>query len=277
MPCSSGSFRCSCGVCGSFFAISRLKEQVAADIPPNLDTLRTPIWVVKAVPVKWSAQYELFPNEIPLMNHRSTSRLRMIRPIRVGILLVAFALTASWPRAVAETNAAPTIGLKLITEGTGAPMALVPTPDGSGRMLLAEQSGVIHLLDRDGNRAESLFLDLRPNLVAINQGMEERGLLGLALHPQSRSNGKFYVVYSAPLRTNAPQKWDHAERLRKVHSGARGQIRLRRLVTQHGHRGRHAPHCHHSFGQFRGRALDCRAARCEEFPGRTNQVVHLGA
>jgi hypothetical protein len=37
--------------------------------------------------------------------------------------------------------------------------------------------------------------------------------LGLALHPQFKSNHKFYVVYSAPLRTNAPPKWDHAERL----------------------------------------------------------------
>jgi glucose/arabinose dehydrogenase len=124
---------------------------------------------------------------------------------------LAFAVVP--PRAMAESNSVPNIDLKLITEGLGAPMALAPIPDGSGRMLLAEQSGIIHLLDRDGKKPEQPFLDLRARMVTINKGMEERGLLGLALHPQFKSNHKFYVVYSAPLRTNAPPKWDHAERL----------------------------------------------------------------
>jgi glucose/arabinose dehydrogenase len=141
-----------------------------------------------------------------LMNHDNGHRL-----LRVCVLLLTFAI--SRPMAVAETNNVSNIGLQLITEGLGAPMALAALPDGSGRLLLAEQSGVIHLLDQNGKRSEQLFLDLRPNIVAINKGMEERGLLGLALHPQFKSNRKFYVVYSAPRRTNAPPKWDHTERL----------------------------------------------------------------
>jgi glucose/arabinose dehydrogenase len=137
----------------------------------------------------------------------------MRRPLHAGILFSLLAFAGVPPRAMAESNNVSNIGLKLITEGIGAPMALAPIPDGSGRLLLAEQSGVIHLLDRDGKRAGQLFLDLRHQMVAINKGMEERGLLGLALHPQFKSNRKFYVVYSAPLRTNAPPQWDHAERL----------------------------------------------------------------
>ena len=43
--------------------------------------------------------------------------------------------------------------------------------------------------------------------------MEERGLLGLALHPQFKSNHKLYAVYSAPRRASAPPEWDHTERL----------------------------------------------------------------
>src|SRR4030095_436266 len=139
------------------------------------------------------------------------SRSAMHRLPCVLLLLMAFA--AACAAAVAETNIASNIGLKLITEGLGAPMALAAIPDGSGRLLPAEQSGVIHLLEQNGKRVEQLFLDLRPNMVAINKGMEERGLLGLALHPQFKSNRKFYVVYSAPRRTNAPPKWDHTERL----------------------------------------------------------------
>jgi len=113
----------------------------------------------------------------------------------------------------AQTNSASNIGLKLIAEGFNAPTVLLSIPDRSGRLLVADQSGMIHLLDRDGKKSEQPFLDLRSKIVALGQGMEERGLLGLALHPQFKSNRKFYVVYSAPLRTNAPPKWDHTERL----------------------------------------------------------------
>ena len=147
------------------------------------------------------------------MNQTLRILLPMRRTLHACILLSFLSFAALLPRAIAESNNVSSIGLKLITEGIGAPMALAPIPDGSGRLLLAEQSGLIHLLDRDGKRADQLFLDLRPKMVAINKGMEERGLLGLALHPQFKSNRKFYAVYSAPLRTNAPPKWDHAERL----------------------------------------------------------------
>ena len=151
-------------------------------------------------------------NQHLLMNHDTPRSLPPThRLLRVCALLLMFAI--SRPTAVAETNNVSNIGLKLIVEGLGAPMALVAIPDGSGRLLLAEQSGIIHVLDQNGKRSEQLFLDVRPNLVAINKGMEERGLLGLALHPQFKSNRKFYVVYSAPLRTNAPPQWDHTQRL----------------------------------------------------------------
>lgn len=143
----------------------------------------------------------------------------MIRFIRFGVLLALFAFVATCPRAVAETNA-PTIGLKLITDGLSAPMALAALPDGSGRLLIAEQSGVVTLIDREGKKSDQPFLDVRSKMIGINKGMEERGLLGLALHPQFKSNRKFYVVYSAPLRTNAPPKWDHAERLSEFKAAA---------------------------------------------------------
>ncbi|NJN05363.1 MAG: PQQ-dependent sugar dehydrogenase [Rhodobacteraceae bacterium] len=72
---------------------------------------------------------------------------------------------------------------------------------------------MIYLIDRDGKRAEPPFLDLREKLSTLGKGMEERGLLGLALHPQFKANRKFYVAYSAPRRAEAPPEWDHTERL----------------------------------------------------------------
>jgi glucose/arabinose dehydrogenase len=146
--------------------------------------------------------------------HLTTAWLRPARAGTLAAFLVLAALRpASGAEADAEADAGSNIGLKLIAEGLSAPMALASLPDGSGRLLVAEQSGVISLLDRDGKKSEQPFLDLRAKMVAINKGMEERGLLGLALHPQFKSNHKFYAVYSAPRRTNAPSKWDHTQRL----------------------------------------------------------------
>jgi len=155
------------------------------------------------------------------MNHDITPlTAAWLHPVSAGLLAACLVLAALHPASSAEADAGSNIGLKLITEGLSAPMALASIPDGSGRLLVAEQSGVISLLDRDGKKSEQPFLDLRAKMVAINKGMEERGLLGLALHPQFKSNRKFYVVYSAPLRTNAPPKWDHAERLSEFKASA---------------------------------------------------------
>jgi glucose/arabinose dehydrogenase len=144
----------------------------------------------------------------PHSNHSSRVRL-----LAVGLLTALLALSSSQLSNAAETNAASNIGLKLIAEGLNAPTVLVSIPDGSGRLLVADQSGIIHVFDRDGKKSEQPFLDLRGKMAALGKGMEERGLLGLAMHPQFKTNRKFYVVYSAPLRTNAPPKWDHTERL----------------------------------------------------------------
>lgn len=129
------------------------------------------------------------------------------------LLAALLTLAALHPPSGIAADAESPIGLRLMTEGLGAPIGLAPIPDDSGRLLVAEQAGVVQLLDREGKKSEQPFLDLRGKIVALGKGMEERGLLGLALHPQFKSNHKFYVVYSAPLRTNAPPKWDHAERL----------------------------------------------------------------
>src|SRR5436305_4885893 len=116
------------------------------------------------------------------------------RSLSVGVLVGLVALGSFQRSNAAETNVGSNIGLKLITEGFGAPSVLVSIPDGSGRLLVADQSGIIQLIDRDGKKSEQPFLDLRGKMVALTKGMEERGLLGLALHPQFKSNHKFYVV-----------------------------------------------------------------------------------
>jgi glucose/arabinose dehydrogenase len=111
--------------------------------------------------------------------------------------------------------------LKLIADGFVSPISVEEINDGSGRLLIADQIGVIQVLTREGKLLEEPFLDLRDRLSEINQGFDERGLLGLALHPEFPENGKFYVYYSAPLRPNGPDKWNHTSHVSefKISSG----------------------------------------------------------
>lgn len=109
--------------------------------------------------------------------------------------------------------AAHAVSLKPVAEGFVSPTVLTPLLDGSGRLLVADQVGTIHVINSDGKLSSQPFLDLRGKLCKLNQGFDERGVLGVALHPRFKDNRKFYVYYSAPLRSDGPAKWDHTSHL----------------------------------------------------------------
>lgn len=97
-----------------------------------------------------------------------------------------------------------TVRIQKVAANVQAPTALVFT--GSGDGWLTEQSGKIRVI-RNGALTDEIIIDLAPKLVKMHNGYEERGLLGIALHPQFASNKKFYVVYSTP----ATQKANHTD------------------------------------------------------------------
>jgi glucose/arabinose dehydrogenase len=107
--------------------------------------------------------------------------------------------------ALASEPVAP-VALKQFADGFTSPTVVASLPD--GRLLVADQIGTVQILKADGSKAENLFLDVRPKLTKLNAGFDERGLLGLALHPNFKENGKLYVHYSAPRRAEAPEDWD---------------------------------------------------------------------
>jgi glucose/arabinose dehydrogenase len=101
------------------------------------------------------------------------------------------------------------VGLELIAKGFTSPVALIPVNDGSHRLFVVDQTGLISIL-LNGAQFEKPFLDLRERVVKLNSFYDERGLLGLAFHPDFAANGKFYVSYSAPLRAGlSREEWDH--------------------------------------------------------------------
>ncbi|MHB8902226.1 MAG: PQQ-dependent sugar dehydrogenase [Thermoguttaceae bacterium] len=80
------------------------------------------------------------------------------------------------------------------------PLELTFAPDGSDRVFVVEQEGLIHVFPNRNDVAKTeIFLDIRE--VVSREGNEE-GLLGLAFHPDYAKNGQFYVYYSTRPRAS---------------------------------------------------------------------------
>ncbi|PRP96451.1 PQQ-dependent sugar dehydrogenase [Enhygromyxa salina] len=105
------------------------------------------------------------------------------------------------------------VSLEIVADGLTAPLGLVPVPDQTGRLFVVEQTGTIRIIDADGELRPEPFLDISDELVGLNQGYDERGLLGLAFHPDYAQNGEFFVYYSAPLRSEGQNGFDHTSHL----------------------------------------------------------------
>ena len=101
-----------------------------------------------------------------------------------------------------------TITLSLITDDLESPVLLTESPDNTGRLFIVDKPGKIYIV-KDGALITTPFLDISSKLVPLNPGQDERGLLGLAFHPDFESNHRFYVYYSSPLREEAPPTFNH--------------------------------------------------------------------
>jgi len=127
---------------------------------------------------------------------------------RVALWLSTLAISAAFAQSPV---------LKLVAKDLVAPVQLEELPDGSGRLLVVQQNGLVRVLLPDGSVATEPLLDLRPQMLVLVNDFEERGLLGFALHPQFVRNGRFVVTYSAPLRATAPKAWNHTRRVSEFH------------------------------------------------------------
>ena len=105
------------------------------------------------------------------------------------------------------------IRLESVATGLGAPVYVAEPDDGTGRLFIVDQVGRIHVLGADGDLRGTPFLDLSDRIVDLEEGYDERGLLGLAFHPDYADNGRLFVYYSAPAREEAPDGWDHTSRV----------------------------------------------------------------
>jgi glucose/arabinose dehydrogenase len=107
-----------------------------------------------------------------------------------------------------QTSVMPGVKLEIVAEGFTAPIGYLSAKDDTGRMFLVDQTGLVKIVQVDGTVQEEPFLDVRDRMVELMPGYDERGLLGLAFHPNFAENGRLFVFYSAPLREDAEEGWN---------------------------------------------------------------------
>lgn len=150
----------------------------------------------------------------------------------------------------------PTVATESVAQGMTAPTDMAQ-PDGSDAFFVTDQTGEVWKVTDQG-RQEDPFIDVSDRMVELgsfngsyssaNQDYDERGLLGIAFHPNYQDNGKFYLHYSAPPNDNTPEGWDHVEVLAEFQanqdgSGAKPDSETKLLEIQH-------PQYNHDAGPF---------------------------
>lgn len=108
------------------------------------------------------------------------------------------------------------VEMKLIADNLVSPLGVVEAPDNSGRLFVIDQIGKIWIIDKDGNKESTPFLDVSGKLAPLSAEYDERGLLGFAFHPDYKNNGRFFIYYNLPPRAGGPQgggAWDNLSRI----------------------------------------------------------------
>ena len=83
------------------------------------------------------------------------------------------------------------IDLEFIANGFEIPVDL--TNAGDDRLFVVEKRGRVKFINKDGQGDITTFIDIRDR---VNSGANERGLLGLAFHPNFDTNGSFFLSYT---------------------------------------------------------------------------------
>lgn len=104
-------------------------------------------------------------------------------------MLIALAL---FTNVYAETK----LELAKVVGGLNKPLAMAQAK-GDNRLFVLEQEGLIKVLEKGA--ITDVILDLTQRIVPLNKDYDERGLLGLAFHPNFMQNRKFYVAFSVPI------------------------------------------------------------------------------
>jgi len=114
---------------------------------------------------------------------------------KVTLAIAAAALMGS--TMMAAPASAIDVNLEEVASGLTAPLGIAQ-PAGDERIFIFEQPGLVKILE-GGEVVDEPFIDIRNRIVDLIPDFDERGLLGMAFHPDYANNGKFYLAYSGHL------------------------------------------------------------------------------
>lgn len=103
-----------------------------------------------------------------------------------GVLLVLIVLGSNLFAQVPAIRLIP-----FITSGLSSPVFMTSARDGTNRLFIVQQGGIIRVL-QPGSTTPTEFLNITSRVLSGG----ERGLLGLAFHPQYPTNRRFFVYYT---------------------------------------------------------------------------------
>jgi len=148
--------------------------------------VRLALWVA-------AESYGIFKASTRVALHREPLYDARMQKLLAHIFL--FAALAAFPSTALADE--PHVSLTRIYENLEfeRPLSLQIPDDGTNRRFLVEQTGKIKILPADEKGGEArVFFDLADRM-GVEKDFEE-GLLGMAFHPDFKSNGQFYLSYS---------------------------------------------------------------------------------
>jgi len=101
------------------------------------------------------------------------------------------------------TRFGPSVGVEVVATGLTAPLKGVTAPGQRNRLYVVDQPGILWAIDlTSAGDNKSMFLDVRSRIVTLGvcgpNSFDERGLLGVAFHPNYQQNGLLYTYTSEP-------------------------------------------------------------------------------
>lgn len=133
-----------------------------------------------------------------------------------------------------DTNNNTRIDFQQVGDGFVSPIGVVASPDNTKRLFVIDQAGKVWIIDSTGTKLGVPFIDLTSRLAPLAPAYDERGLLGLAFHPQFATNHRFYVYYQLPPRAGGPEagaSWNNFSRIAEFKTTA-GNDNLADLGTE---------------------------------------------
>jgi glucose/arabinose dehydrogenase len=131
------------------------------------------------------------------------------------------------------------IGVEEVATGLVSPVQLVQAPGNHGRRFIVDQVGRIWVLNEAGHLMPKPFLDISSKITPLDPAYDERGLLGLAFHPDFVRNHRFFVFYTAPPRPTAPAGYDNTTTIAEYRTQGAQQVHAdmasERIVLQVDH------------------------------------------